>query len=152
MNPKFWKLSQGVAAQFSSRDISSSLENRLVYVHKDTKAKGGSGRTQAQDFLEAGIGDYFYLTHGNRGVFALGQFSGPANIFSAYGEGWLDRPFRFIRGSVSTERYSGPRKWWAPSQNSTFTRVPDNELKMFEELILIPYFELHLAEFGVAVK
>jgi len=150
MIPRFWKLSQG-ASQFSSRDISSSLEQRLVYVHKDTRAKAGSARTQAEDFVEAAVGDYFYLTHGNRGIHALGQFSGPANLFSVHGDGWLDRPFRFIRASISTQSYSGPHKWWAPNDNSTFTKVPDDELGMFAQHILIPYFDLRLEEFGIAV-
>ena len=147
MTPKFWKLSQGTA-QFSTEDISRTLEQRLAYIHMETRAKAGSSKTQAADFCEAAIGEYFYLTHGNRGIYALAQFSGPANLFSAYGKGWLDRPFRFIRASVSTESYEGPHKWWAPNDNSTFIRVPDSELRMFEEHILVPYFDLQLQDFG----
>ena len=149
MTPKFWKLSQGAAAQFNIEDILNTLEQHLVYIHMDTGAKAGSSRTQAEDFCEAAIGEYFYLTHGNRGIYALAQFSGPANIFSAYGEGWLDRPFRLIRASASTESYGGPHKWWAPNDNSTFMRVPDEELPMFEEHILVPYFGIKLQDFGV---
>ena len=147
MTPKFWKLSQGTA-QFSTEDISRTLEQRLVYIHMKTKAKAGSSRSQAEDFFEAAIGEYFYLTHGNQGIYVLAQFSGPTNLFSAYGEGWLDRPFRFIRASVSTRRYEGPDKWWAPNHNSTFIRIPDEELQMFEEHILVPYFNLQLQDFG----
>ena len=83
MKPRFWKLSQG-ATQFSYHEIIESIEQRLVYVHKDTGAKGTSSQTQANDFITAEIGDYFYLTFGNNGIFLLGQFSGAANLFSKY--------------------------------------------------------------------
>ena len=146
MTPKFWKLSQGTYS-FSTEDISKTLERRLVYIHMTTKGKAGASRSQVKDFCEAGIGDYFYLTHGNQGIYVLAQFSGPANLFSAY-EGWVDRPFRFIRQSVSIESYEGPEKWWTPNHNSTFIRIPDKELQMFEEHILVPYFNLQLLDFG----
>lgn len=126
-----------------------SIAQRLVYVHKDTKAKGTSAQTQAQDFIDAPIGDYFYLTHGNEGIYVLGQFSGPANLFSSEGEGWLDRPFRHIKSAISRDSYGGPHKWWAPSDNSTFTAVPDSEIALFEQHILQPYFGISLAEFGI---
>ena len=32
--------------------------------------------------------------------------------------------------------------------NSTFIRIPDEELQMFEEHILVPYFNLQLQDFG----
>ncbi|MDD5209833.1 MAG: hypothetical protein PHV36_10635 [Elusimicrobiales bacterium] len=149
MLPRFWKLSQGVG-YFSYKEILDSIDAGLVYVNQNTKAKATSSKTQAQDFIEAPIGDYFYLTHGNRGVYLFGQFSGPANIFSLKGNGWLDRPFRLIRASVSRDCYKGASKWWAPSDNSTFTAVPDNELAQFEKEILAPYFEIKLKDFDVA--
>lgn len=148
MNPTFWKLSQGTA-QFGVEDIIESISQKFVYVHKNTKAKATSSKTQAQHFIEAEIGDYFYLTHGNKGIYILGQFTGPANLFSSYGEGWLDRPFRFIKASISTDKYTGAKKWWAPSDNSTFISVPENEIQQFEENILIPFFGIKLEEFGI---
>jgi len=150
MKPRFWKLSEG--KDFSYQEVLDSLMNGLVYVHKDTKPKGTSKKTQGEDFVEALIGDYFYLTHGNHGILLLGQFSGPANLFSSLGDGWLDRPFRLIRSSVSPKPYDGQAKWWAPNHNSTFSPVPDNELAMFESSILEPYFGIKLASFGVALE
>ena len=144
MTPKFWKLSQG-ANDFTTEDISRTLEQRLVYIHMATKA--GAPTPQVKAFCEAAIGDYFYLTHGNKGIYVLAQFSGPVNLFSAY-EGWVDRPFRFIRQSVSIESYEGPKKGWTPNYNSTFIRIPDKELQMFGEHILVPYFNLQLQDFG----
>lgn len=148
MKPKFWKLSQGTN-QFNYHEILDSIEQRLVYVHKNTGAKGTSYKTQANDFISAEIGDYFYLTYGNNGIYLLGQFSGPANLFSKYGKGWLDRPYRFIKSSINKGSYNGQHKWWSPNDNSTFTRVPDDELALFEKEILIPFFEIRLSDYGM---
>lgn len=148
MTPNFWKLSQG-PGQFDYSDIIESINGNFVYVHKDTGAKATSRITQAEDFVNAPIGDYFYLTHGNQGMFLIGQFSGPANLFSKYGEGWLERPYRFVRAAITSSHYSGPHKWWSPNDNSTFTSVPDSELSFFEKEILKPFFGLDLNDFGL---
>ena len=147
MKPAFWKLSQG--KDFNLAEVLDSIKNGLVYVHKDTGAKGVSKKAQGQAFYDASIGDYFYLTHGNNFVCLLGQFTGPPNFISAKGLGWLDRPFRHIRSSQLKDSYTGPVKWWTPNENSTFVAVPGKELKLFEQLILLPYFGLALSEFGV---
>ena len=148
MKPKFWKLSQGTR-EFELKDIIESINAGLVYVHKDTRGKATSSTTQAEDFIGASIGDYFYLTHGNEGIYLLGQFVGPANLFSKYGEGWLEREFKFIFASNNSSKYTGEHKWWTPNDNSTFTRVPENEIQLFEKEILIPFFEVKLEDFGV---
>ena len=114
MKPKFWKVSHGTQF-FPYQEMLDSIERKLVYVHKDTHAKATSARSQGENFLEAPAGDYFYLTYGNHGIYLLGQFIGPANVFSSKGEGWLDRPFQHIKSAVTRDIYSGPKKWWAPS-------------------------------------
>lgn len=148
MKPTFWKLSQGTH-YFSVQEMIDSVNDGLVYLHKDTRAKGRSNKTQAEDFLNASIGDYFYLCHGNEMFYLLGQFTGPVNVFSKKGEGWLDRPFRHIKSSVSYDFYNFDHKRWSPTDNSTFIKVPDNELEMFENLILKPFFDISLNDFGI---
>ena len=78
--PQFYKLSHGTDF-FPPTEISLSIQTNLVYVHFSTPAKGRSSNSQGDDFINAEIGDYFYLTYGNRGIMLLGQFTGPANIF-----------------------------------------------------------------------
>ena len=143
MTPRFWKLSHGTEF-FSYEHLLTCLEAKIVYVHKDTAAKGGAIVSQGEAFLQAPIGDYFYITHGNQGIYALGQFSGPANILSAKGGGWLDRPYRHIKSSITRDIYSGPQKWWTPDDNSTFMQVPIAEHDLFEQYILSPFFGLAL--------
>jgi 5-methylcytosine-specific restriction protein B len=150
MKPKFWKLSQGTG-HFTLRDIQKSIENRLVYVHKDTKAKGQSNIAQRDNFINAKIGDYFYLTHGNTGIYVLGQLTGPVNYFSSKRSGWVDRPFRLISRAIIDSYYNDEQKWWAPNDNSTFIEVPNNEISEFEQKILKPFFGIKLKEFDIII-
>lgn len=146
--PVFWKLSQG-SNEFSFADMLSSIDEKLVYMNIKTGAKGGSRQTQAEHFVKAKIGDYFYLTHGNQGIYLLGQFIGSVNYLSKFGGGWLDRPFRVIRFATHQMPYDGEEKWWTPNHNSTFVKVPTNELGLFESNILQPYFDIGLEDFGL---
>lgn len=148
MKPTFWKLSQGTK-YFNYGEIMNSINDNLVYVHKDTTAKGRLVTSQAENFINAAIGDYFYLTHGNEGIYILGQFTGPANFFSKFVDGWLDRPFRLIATAKNHQYYEGEKKWWTPNDNSTFIKVPENKLKEFEDNILKPFFDISLADYGI---
>lgn len=151
MKPKFWKLSQG-CDYFSFAELLKSIEDRLVYVNKNTPAKGQNGTTQGNDFINAPIGDYFYLTHGNAGgVYLLGQFTGPANFLSTYSDGWVDRPFRIIARAENQNSYSSTEKWWTPNHRSTFVGIPEDELGLFEELILMPYFGISLSAHDIQI-
>lgn len=150
MRPIFWKLSQS-PKYFTHAEMPQSMSDRLVYVHQDTNAKGFMNKSQADNFIEANVGDYFYLTNGNNGIYLLGQFVGPANILTAKGKGWMDRPFRQIATAVKKDPYGGEKKWWAPSDNSTFMRVPDEELGLFESEILTPFFNLQLGKYQIKV-
>jgi hypothetical protein len=126
------------------------IRQGIVLVHKDTRAKGQSSTTQGEHFTDtARVGDYFYLCHGNElpSIILLGQFTGPANLFCERGDGWADRPFRWIKTSINSKSFVGEQKWWTPNHNSTFVSVPPDELDLFEEVILRPYFGMWLAQF-----
>ena len=156
MQPVFWKVSMGPGG--SGREFKDLLvvldwlRQGLVLVHKNTGAKGGSETRQGDLFTDNDrIGEYFYLCHGNQepSVILFGQFSGAASLFSSWGYGWAERPFRWIKTAILTKAYQGERKWWTPNDPSTFVRVPDDELGMFETVILRPYFEFKLPDFGI---
>lgn len=150
MNLKFWKLSQGIE-YFSSTEISDSIKNKLVYVHESTGSKGGSSKTQGQQFVEASVGDYFYMTHGNSKIYLLGQFTGLANIFSSKGDGWVDRPFRVIKLAKENHGYKGSQKWWTPNYPSTFISIPEKEFCEFETKILKPFFDIEFKNYGLNI-
>lgn len=150
MTPNFWKLSQG-RDHFSFLDLLQSLEDRLVYVGRDAGALGRSLETQAEWFVSAPVGDYFYLTHGNEGgVYLLGQLTGPANFFSRWSD-WIDRPFRVIARAKNQVFYTDDKRWWAPNFPSTFAPVPAAQLADFEASILTPYFGIKLSEYGIEI-
>lgn len=155
VRPKFWKLSQGGmnTSGFRFSDMLKSIDDKLVYVHKDTQALGGSSQTQFENFVQAKIGDYFYLTHSNEGIYLLGQFTGSANYISKNNDegwqGWVDRPFRVICYATHLRKYDDEQKWWTPNHNSTFVEIPHHELALFEEKILQPYFDIALKNFGL---
>jgi hypothetical protein len=159
MTPVFWKLSMGPGSVGGGFDnllpILDWIRQGVVLVHKNTAGKGGHAKTtQGADFMASERdGEYFYLCHGNKnpGVLLLGQFVGPANLFSAKGHGWADRSFRWIKTSVSTKRYKAEHKRWTPRDHSTFVKVPEDELTMFEAAILKPYFKMSLAHFSIDV-
>lgn len=148
----FWKVSMGRDDFPTILDVVEWLRRGVVVVHKDTKAKGTSSESQGQSFIAPErIGDYFYLCHGNHepSVILLGQFTAPPNVFCDKGHGYAERPFRWIRTSKLTRKYRGKKRWWAPSENSTFTRVPPEQLNEFESVILQPYFDIRLEDFGI---
>ena len=61
--PNFWKLSHGWK-EFSFLDMVECIDEKLVYIHRTTAGKGQSSVSQAEEFVNAPIGDYFYLTKG----------------------------------------------------------------------------------------
>jgi hypothetical protein len=150
MVPSFWKLGQGVD-HFNVQEIQESIHDQLVYVHKDAGPAGREQFRQGEHFAQAAIGDYFYLTHGMHGIYVLGQFTGPVNVFSRKPGGWLDRPFRVIRFANKKADYTGDDGVWAPQEESGFVRIPERLLPHFEEQVLKPYFDLDLTEFAVRV-
>jgi hypothetical protein len=157
MPTKFWKLSMGPGGSgHEFKDLLTVIDfirQGLVLVHGNTGPKGALEGQGKRFVEEAAIGDHFYLCHGNEdpSVLLLGQLSGPPNFVSAWGHGWVECPFRWLKTSVTSGKYTGKEKWWAPNHPSTFHDVPDHELKLFQSEILQPYFELKLADFGVSL-
>jgi hypothetical protein len=122
MQTRFWKLSHG-SKEFTAQELLQSIEQRLGYVHGNTRAKGGASISQAEDFINnALIGDYFYLTYGNRGIYIIGQLAGPPNWLSVFGDGWVDRPFRLIREATEVKAIQRTRhRTTAPSSSRFLT-------------------------------
>lgn len=149
-----WKLSMGRGAgggEFNSLDdVRGWLGRGLILVWGPTGAKGGSRLTQGEQFRLAHNRDFFYLCHGNDepGVLLLGEFVGHADPVAVPGgrDEWYGRSFRLIKEAVTTRKYDGANRWWAPSNNSTFVEIPEDEYSEFESAILKPYVEMTVAE------
>ena len=141
--PSIWKISEGELTT-DEREVFES--RHVVVVHGTTKAKATSKVSQGDAFLkEIKAGDFFYLCYGNS-IQLIGEFIGEAVINPEKQDGWYEREYRFIKKSIDTGRYTGSKKWWAPSDNSTCIRVKNNEYQLFEKELLFPYFGITLQE------
>jgi hypothetical protein len=156
MKHAVWKLSMGTHAgggEFSTLGkVKKCLrEKERVVVWQPTLPKAGRGLPQGVAFVEVAKDDaYFYLCHGNKepGIMLLGQFTGPAEPVSSpeWRDDWVGRPYRTVKQAIITKKYDGENHWWTPNNNSTFIKIPEDHLEIFEAVILQPYFNLTLAD------
>lgn len=138
---KIFKLSQG--KDFSIQEHQTLIESKLVSVHKNTPPKGTSSNAQGYNFINASIGDFFYLCKGNDFVELIGQFTSDArpsdpDLFDD--QEWYVRDFRIIKKSIKKEKYTSEKKWWAPNDNSTFIEIPIAEFELANNKIFNPFF------------
>lgn len=148
--PVIWKISHGKERTGIPEKFRKPFEERnIVVVHSQTSSKGNSSISQGLSFTqEIKKGDYFYLCYSNE-VVLFGQFiDDNANPNHDMSNGWYERNYKIIKRSKNHGTYKGINKWWTPNNNSTCIQVSDN--KLFEELILDPYFGLTLADLNKA--
>ena len=140
--PAIWKISHGSISE-SNRSIFE--DRKVAVVHSTTKAKAVSKVSQGESFMDSiKKGDYFYLCYGNS-IRILGQFTTDKPVLNPEMEdGWYERSYRVIAESKDTSAYKGVQKWWSPNDNSTCIRVDNDEQELFEETILVPYFDMTL--------
>ncbi|MFT7879055.1 MAG: AAA family ATPase [Sulfurimonas sp.] len=137
---RFWKISHGVDSQ-SGEHREELLKNQLIAVHGDT------AKSQGSNFIkELQIGDFFYLCYGNS-IQLLGKIESEVKECELLDEGWYCRHYSIIKQVNIAKPYTGIKKGWTPNYNSTCKLVPRTELKLFEEHILYPYFDMKLTEF-----
>lgn len=85
------------------------MRAKRIYIDKETNPLGTTQVWQGNLFINACIGDYFYLTHGNAGIYLPGQITGPVDHFIDKRErnnepGWISRPHEIIRKSSLLDR------------------------------------------------
>ena len=134
-----WKISHGSLSEMERKIL---FDNNLISLYKDTKKLATSKKTQAEQFDEdLSIGDYFYLCYGNE-VVLLGQVDGECELCKVLdNDGWLCRHYTTISlPTTDNRKYTGEDKWWTPNHNSTCVAIPKNNIKVFEKLILKPFF------------
>lgn len=135
-NQNIWKISHGYGA-FEDVKRELYLKEKIVTVHKDTK------KSQGKNFAEnLKKGDLFYLCYGSE-VKLIGIIT--SDVFYDE-EGWAKRYYEVVKQSINSNRYVGINKGWAPNYNSTFAKVKEEHLKIFEKELLLPYFNMTLQE------
>ncbi|PKV75289.1 McrB family protein [Pontibacter ramchanderi] len=138
-----YKISMG---DFNDQEIADCIDQKKIIVHQNTKPLGQT--RESQGFVYSSkirIGDYFYLTPGNRNqaVSLLGKITGPATsaTYNSYGdEGWLERPFDIIAIPKNKTKYTGKQKWWTPNSRTTCVAIDLEELEEANKLLIEPYF------------
>ena len=158
----FWKLSMGRGDFDDILEVLEYLRQGLVLAHSQTRKLAFAQEAQGEQFVHQDRdGDYFYLCHGNRttthprrGIILLGQFTGLSIPVRHHkwrnNDGWAGRPFLWIKTAISSKKLIGEYKQqWTPRNNSTFVKVPPRDLKLFESVILKPYFGLTFSKLGL---
>ena len=144
--PAIWKISHGEKL-FTEEELRMFAEKEVIVVASDTAAMVGSKTTQGDNFMSTmKQWDYFYLCYSGS-IQLLGQLiSNEVSPCTEKGDYWYQRSYKLIAMSKDTNKYKGKQKWWTPNFNSTCIAIPENELSLFEHLILQPYFNLTLGD------
>ncbi len=137
---RIWKISHGTV-DFTEADIEKHLKDRIITIHKDTKK--GQGSAFRSDLRQ---NDFFYLCNGNNNLLLVGKVISDVIDNSSFEDGWIARKYEILKTSSKKGSYSGEKKGWTPSYNSTLKLVPSTELEQFESSILKPYFNCTLLE------
>lgn len=138
-----WKLSHG-KNDFTNEQLNNYLQNQIATISADIK-KG-----QSKDFkTDKTNGDLFYLCNSNEKILLLGQFISEAELV----DGWFERKYRVIKQAIISDYYKGSiKRGWTPNYNSTFKPVKSEELRLFEQEILKPFFDMTLEALAAEVE
>ncbi|MEZ8608232.1 McrB family protein [Vibrio sp. 10N.239.311.G01] len=144
--PNIWKVSHGFNE--ISESVSQWLdENNYLAVHSETAKSQGS-----RFIKEVKVSDIVSLSRSGY-LKALVRVTGEAMFDdeSPLDHGWRFRKYELVRSLSELQKYAGPSKGWAPSYNSTLAKVyqQKQDLKLFEESILQPYYSMSLDELRV---
>ncbi|MEO9480268.1 MAG: AAA family ATPase [Maribacter dokdonensis] len=145
-NSRFYKLSMGTLRKnnpYSNTSIVDDLEkNNLVLVHKNT------GKNQAELFAKGlEVGDYIYITYGNRlgqiakiksGVIALPDDFANSELLLD----WYVRRVEYVfKPRVQkTDTLSHLREFWLPSGNSTLFEIPN--ILRANDILFKPFYNV----------
>lgn len=148
--PKFriWKISHG-DREFSEAEKNTFIENKVAVVHEWASGYADWSRVKGKDLMEKSqVGDFFFLCHGGY-IQLLGQFVESEWLACPEKNDvkWRQMKYKVIAtakdiGKMATDK----KKAWTPNFMSTFAEVKSNELDVFEEWILAPYFGLDMAD------
>lgn len=138
-----WKLSHG-KNDFTNEQLNNYLQNQIATISADIK-KG-----QSKDFkTDKTNGSLFYLCNSNEKILLLGQFISEAELVN----GWFERKYRVIKQAIISDYYKGSlKRGWTPNYNSTFKPVKPEELRLFEQEILKPFFDMTLEALAAEVE
>lgn len=141
---RIWKVSHSPKVLKDS-ELEWLSDNQLLGLHQNT----GNGSVPC--FEKMSKGDIVSLGYGNT-VFKLVRITSDIEIQSdsPLGEEWLLRRYDVIKELEEPTRYDGRHTRWSPRFSGTSWEVPEKEYPLFEQEILVPYFDLTLSDIGIA--
>lgn len=140
---KIWKVSHG-NDHFGYNELMQLRETHEVCVARDTPSMGTSNISQGDEFFHSvKEGDFFYLCYGNSSIEIIGMFKNSKRKK----DGWVYRDYECLFESCKKdEPYTDESHWWTPNFRSTFVEIKGKDQKIFEQLILVPYFKKTLKD------
>jgi 5-methylcytosine-specific restriction protein B len=146
---RLYKISMG---DFEKSDYDRFINENKILVNQHTKAKATTTITQGDIFKnKMQIGDYFYLTHGNKGISLLGRItSKPSLSVEESLKGWLERDYEVVLLTINKSKYTGKKKWWTPNDNSTIIEIKPKSIIESTKLIFKPFFNAKIISSRVA--
>lgn len=130
---------------FDDESLNYLKEKQWVVLHKDTGPIARNSTSQAQDFKDASIGDYIYVCYGNQRVLHIGKIKSEVEEClyldnKSDDKGWLMRSYDILVEAIDETAYDQKKYRWHPSFNSTFYRIPENDISEANDLIFVPAF------------
>ena len=116
-------------------------DKKYLTIHKNTK------KSQPEKFQkELKKGHYVYLKYNKKPKKLVQIVSDEltADPDSPLGDNWLLRRYVVIDDAKLDKPYEGVRRRWSPDYRSTIGQVKTKDCRLFEELILKPYFDSSL--------
>lgn len=139
--PSIWKVTHGTK-EIDDEESRWLDENQYLTVHKNT------AKSQGRKFMEdVQIGDVVSLSRSGS-IKALVKVSGDTvrDQISPLGDEWTLRKYMVIKWLPELKEYSGINKGWSPSYRNTIGKVAKEDLTLFEEYILRPYYSMKLSD------
>lgn len=147
-----YKISHGIFVKnFKDSGVWELLEaNRWICMHEET------GKRQGEKFVsELQIGDFVYLCYGGEEVSFIGQIKSDANslpkeilqMFNAAEEPWIYREVEILFEpknqwlNVEMKQHRGA---YMPSGNTTFAKLPEQDLEWINSVLFIPYYNVEV--------
>ncbi len=139
-----YKLSHGNGV-ISHVHFLEMLRQGVVVVDENTKGLWSSKTTQFEHFVQARVGDFFYLCRSNSEIVLFAKFISEVekNTIPGLDGRWKQRRYEVLKSAINNSGYKGTEKpWWSPSFNSTFRVIPKADYPKANEAIFNPFFGL----------
>ncbi|WP_108946912.1 hypothetical protein [Shewanella halifaxensis] len=146
MKLRIWKVSHGQV--ISDSDRGWLAQHNYLSVHEDTGNAGGDNFVNKMK-----VNDIVSLSYSGQLVKLVKVTSDIiTDPNSPMEEGWQLRRYEELKVLAKPMQYKGVDKGWAPIRRNTCAPVPNNELTLFEQAILQPYYQLSLSELVIKQK